>query len=246
MNAPGSNTTFLILETGQPAQQLRRHGGFGHWIRVAAGLPRDAAVIIDVEAGDPLPARAGFAGVLISGSAAMVTQRLDWSERSAAWLRDAVEAGLPVFGICYGHQLLAHALGGEVGDNPAGREMGTTRIELLAAAQDDPLFGGLPDRFPAQVTHLQTVLRPPANATVLAKSARDDCQAFRCGSSWGVQFHPEFSTTHMRGYIAARRDALSTGGFDVDALLREVGAAPLAREVLRRFVRHARKLGNGS
>ena len=118
---------------------MRRHGGFPHWIRSAAGLHRDEAVIVDVERGAALPARDGFAGIIVTGSGAMVTDRHDWSERSAAWLGDAAHAGTPVFGICYGHQLLAHALGGEVGDNPNGREMGTVEIDVHAQAENDPL-----------------------------------------------------------------------------------------------------------
>ncbi|MEJ7746972.1 MAG: gamma-glutamyl-gamma-aminobutyrate hydrolase family protein, partial [Luteimonas sp.] len=130
---------FLILETGQPVAAMRRHGSFAHWIRVAAGLEADAAVTCRVAEGEALPRRDGFAGVLVTGSAAMVTERRDWSERSADWLRDAAHADVPLFGICYGHQLLAHALGGEVGDNPAGREMGTIALSLHAQADDDPL-----------------------------------------------------------------------------------------------------------
>jgi len=223
---------------------MRRHGRFPHWIRVAAGLPRDEAVVVDVAgSGEGLPSVAGFAGVIVTGSAAMVTERHDWSERSAQWLRDAVHAGMPVFGICYGHQLLAHALGGEVGDNPAGREMGTVEIALDASATDDPLFAGLPARLRAQTTHLQTVLRPPPHATVLATSEQDPCHAFRWGEhAWGVQFHPEFSTTHMRGYVHARRDALAGEGRCARELSRKIGATPHARRVLRRFVRHARAL----
>lgn len=237
---------FLIIATGQPAEPLRRHGDFAHWIRVAAGLPRDGAVVIDVQAGDTLPNREGFAGVIVTGSAAMVTDRLAWSEATAAWLRDAAHAGLPVFGICYGHQLLAHALGGEVGDNPVGREMGTVEIELLPAAAQDPLFAPLPASFDAQLTHLQAVLRVPAGAEVLARSAADPCQAFRWGdNAWGVQFHPEFSATHMRGYIEARKIALQREGLDPRAMLAAVGACPQARRVLRRFVHHARGLAHG-
>jgi GMP synthase (glutamine-hydrolysing) len=147
---------------------------------------------------------------------------------------------MPLFGICYGHQLIAHALGGEVGWHPAGREMGTVELELHAEAGRDPLFTGLPAQFTAQATHLQTVLRAPDGATVLARSVHDACHAFRWGEqTWGVQFHPEFSTTHMRGYVRARRDALRGEGRCPHAVAREVSAAPHARRVLRRFVRHA-------
>ena len=233
---------FLIIETGQPVVPMRRHGSFAHWIRVAAGLERDEAVVVDVARGDALPARAGFAGAIVTGSAAMVTERLDWSERSAGWLREAAHAGLPLLGICYGHQLIAHALGGEVGDNPRGREMGTVCIELADAAREDPLFAGLPARFPAQATHLQSVLQPPAGATVLARNDHDECHAFRWGErAWGVQFHPEFSAGHMRGYIHARAEALASEGRNSRRMAAAVRAAPHARAVLRRFVRHARR-----
>ena len=192
------SAAFLILETGQPVAPMRRHGSFAHWIRVAAGLQRDEAVVVDVEGGDALPSRDGFAGVIVTGSAAMVTDRHDWSETSAAWLREA--------------------------------------------AQDDPLFAGLPDRFRAQATHLQSVLRPPQGAQVLARNPHDACHAFRWGeSAWGLQFHPEFSAGHMRGYIHARAEALAREGIDARRLARQVGAAPHARRVLRRFVAHARR-----
>jgi GMP synthase (glutamine-hydrolysing) len=231
---------FLIIETGQPVASMRRHGGFAHWIRVAAGLPADATVVADVERGAPLPSREGFAGVLITGSGAMVTERRDWSERSAHWLRDAAYAGLPVFGICYGHQLLAHALGGEVGDNPSGREMGTVEIALDSQASSDPLFAPAPAQFVAQATHLQSVLRLPDGAIRLASSAHDDCHAFRWGATaWGVQFHPEFNTLQMRGYVQAKHDALAHEGHCAHRLARSVRATPQARAVLRRFVRHA-------
>lgn len=234
---------FLILETGQPVASMRRHRGFPHWIRVAAGLAADETVVVNVQAGEPLPTREGFAGTLVTGSGAMVTDRADWSERSADWLRDAAHAGMPLLGICYGHQLLAHALGGEVADHPAGREMGTIGLELHDGAAHDPLFAGLPPAFPAQATHLQTVLRPPVGATVLARSEHDACHAFRWGErAWGLQFHPEFSATHMRGYVQARSEALLREGRCPKTVAREVSATPHARRVLRRFVRHARSL----
>ncbi|MGO4779447.1 glutamine amidotransferase, partial [Lysobacter sp. 2RAB21] len=146
-------------------------------------------VVINVEHGEQLPSREGFAGAIVTGSGAMVTDRAPWSERSADWLREAAHAHLPLFGICYGHQLLAHALGGEVGNHPGGREMGTIGLEPPTSAEHDPPFRGLPSQFPAQATHLQTVLRAPDGATVLARSAHDACHAFRWGDhAWGVQF----------------------------------------------------------
>ena len=228
---------FLILETGTPIPALRRHGGFGHWIRVAAGLHGRQVRSCHVANGEPLPDAHEHAGVMVTGSGAMVTDRADWSERSAEWLRDAAHAGLPLFGICYGHQLLAHALGGRVDYNPRGREMGTVPVSTLADASVDPLFAGLGQAFAAHTTHLQTVLAPPPQASVLARSERDDCQAFRWGeAAWGVQFHPEFNTGMMRGYIQARSDALTTEGTCHRGLLREVRPAPTARRVLKRFI----------
>ena len=235
-----SDHRFLIVETGQPVPSMRRYGGFPHWIRVAAGLSERDAVVVDVEHGAALPDANDFAGVIVTGSGAMVTDRADWSECSAAWLRDAAHAGMPIFGICYGHQLIAHALGGEVGPNPRGREMGTLDIDTHAAASDDPLFAAAGPRFLAQTTHLQSVLRLPDGATLLAHSALEPHHAFRWGERvWGVQFHPEFSATHMRGYIRARSGPLYQEGLDPVALVAGVRAAPAARAVLQRFVRFA-------
>lgn len=233
---------FLIVETGRPLASLHRYGRFPHWIRVAAGLQRHETVTVDVERGAVLPDVRGYAGVLVTGSAAYVTDRADWSERSAAWLRGAAQGGTPVFGICYGHQLLAHALGGHVDYNPAGRESGTIELSLDPAAGEDPLFRGLPAHFPAHATHLQSVLRAPDGAAVLARSALDGCHAFRWGErAWGVQFHPEFATRHMRAYVRARAQCIADHGGCARRIERAVTAAPLARLLLRRFVRQARR-----
>ena len=76
---------------------------------------------------------------------------------------------------------------------------------------------------------------------LLARSELDDCHAFRWQQHvWGLQFHPEFSRTTMQGYVQARREALQAEGIDHRELHDKVSATPHARQVLRRFVRHAR------
>lgn len=234
---------FLILQTGTPVASMRRRGGFPHWIRVAAGLRRDEVVEVDVESGGIPPSARGYAGIFITGSAAMVSDRLPWSEATADWLHQAISAHAPIFGICYGHQLMAHALGGTVGDNPMGREMGTVEARLTPAAASDALFADTPASFPVQMTHLQTVLAKPAGAEILATTELDAHAALRfTETAWGAQFHPEFSARHLHGYLRARSDALVTEGRDPATLLRSVRATPAARGILRQFVRAASRL----
>jgi GMP synthase (glutamine-hydrolysing) len=231
---------FLIIETGKPLPTLKRHGAFPDWIRIAAGIHVRDVKICNVADGEKLPDAKDFTGVLITGSGAMVTERHDWSERSAEWLNDAAHKGKALFGICYGHQLLAQTLGGKVDFNPKGREMGTIAVSLHEHAKTDALFSDVPGAFDVHSTHMQTVLTAPSDATVLAYSDKDDCQAFRWKDNvWGVQFHPEFSTEHMREYIHVRRMALIQEGSEPKAMRKAVSAAPHARQILKNFVQHA-------
>lgn len=235
---------FAILLTGHAPDVIRaRLGDFDHWFRLGLNLPVTRVRVLDVTAGAALPEPDTLAGAVISGSAAMVTERLDWSERLAGWVRDAVTAQLPLFGVCYGHQLMAHALGGRVGALPGGREIGTRTIEILDAGRDDPLLTGLPARFAAHTTHEQSVLEAPAGARVLARSQRDPHQILRYGpQAVSTQLHPEFSAAAMRAYLRLRASNLRAESLDVPALLDAVSAAPHARRLLRRFARDADSL----
>ncbi|HZP65938.1 MAG TPA: glutamine amidotransferase [Rudaea sp.] len=232
---------LLIVQTGATLPALlRRHGDFPEWFRRGLRVKPEHVDIVRVDAHEALPDARRFQAAVVTGSGAMVSERLDWSERTAAWLADAARAGLPLLGVCYGHQLLAHAFGGHVDYNPRGREIGTVDIHCLPAVAEDELMRGSPPRFRAHATHLQSVLRPPAGAAVLARSALDDCQAIRFAPRvWGLQFHPEFTVEHMRGYLHERSERVDAEGLDAKALTQAVGAAPHARSLLRRFVRIA-------
>ncbi|CAM5394032.1 glutamine amidotransferase [Rhodanobacter lindaniclasticus] len=229
----------LIIRTGRAPDSIRaRHGDFPHWFRVAAGLRPERLRIVDVAAGEALPAAGEVAGAIVTGSAAMVTEKLAWSEATAGWIRDAMDVNLPLFGVCYGHQLMTHALGGRVDYLPGGREIGTQSIETAPGHPHDLLAGGLPARFRAHTTHEQSVLEPPAGAQVLASSARDPNQLLRYGpNAISVQFHPEFNAEVMRAYIRRKRDDLHREGADAARIFSAVGATPIARRLLRRFAR---------
>lgn len=233
---------FLIVQTGTTLPILRwRYGDFAHWFRLGMQLAPADVQVVRVDRGDALPPASGYAGVVVTGSGAMVTDRLDWSERTAAWLGDiVVRDALPVLGVCYGHQLLAHALGGRVDWNPRGREMGSKHLRCAVDAADDLLLRSVATGFRAHTTHQQSVVQAPPGAVVLARSEQDDHQALRYGRhAWGVQFHPEFSARVMAGYIRGRADRLREEGIDALQLLRECGPAPAARAILRRFTRYA-------
>lgn len=238
-----SAAPILILKTGSTHAHIReRLGDFEDWI--ASGLRQggDATVLThDAMAGGALPAASSLAGVVITGSHAMVSEREPWSEALLPWLRDAVAGGLPVLGICYGHQLLAHALGGEVAHHPQGVEIGTVQVTRRQESDEDPLLGGLPTTFAAQAVHWQSVRKLPPGARWLASSAHEAHHAFRVGErAWGVQFHPEFSDEALRAYLGGMDELLGAQGRDAPAIRAGLQPTPEAASVLPRFAQLAR------
>jgi GMP synthase (glutamine-hydrolysing) len=195
-------------------------------------------VIIDLQAGERPDSPHHYAGAVITGSRSMVTEHLDWSEFAAEWIHQAMLIDLPMFGACYGHQLMAYALGGEVGYHPQGIEVGTEEIELLPEAAQDPWIGALPARFSANLIHLQTVLRPPSFAKVLAKSAHDPHQILRYGpNAISTQFHPEFSAAIMKTYLPwLDQQAAPADQTDYQGKLLNVSDTPFSQELLLNFV----------
>jgi GMP synthase (glutamine-hydrolysing) len=213
-----------------------KRGSFAKLIEERIGDAwRGGYASVDVRTENPPDPRAAAAFIL-TGSAANVPNREPWMLTTEAWLRDVVPLGTPVFGICFGHQILAQALGGEVIKNPRGREIGTRLIEH---ATDDILFDGVPSPFEANATHLDTVARLPSGATCLARSPLDDYQAIRFSPTcYGVQFHPEMDAEVMRGYIEARHGILASEGLDADALHASVTDGEGGRRLILNFVRH--------
>jgi GMP synthase (glutamine-hydrolysing) len=216
----------------------KQFGDFDTWTAVALGVVDVETCILDAEHGATLPSVAECAGVVLTGSHAMVTDELPWSVNLEKWIPSLLEAGTPLFGICYGHQLLARAAGGKVGFHPRGKEIGTVQVQLLADCEKDLLFRSLPQTFLAHVTHSQSVLRLPPNATRLAFNIYEPNHAFRIGEcAWGVQFHPEYNADIMRAYIEEQADELNSAGVNIAELLSAVEETPVATRILRNFAR---------
>ncbi len=131
-------------------------------------------------------------GVILSGGPASVYD--EGAPLAPAWVYErAQHAGLPVLGICYGMQVMAHQLGGDVA--PASKkEYG--RAAMQQNAPDEPLFQGLPDTMPVWMSHADQITTTPPGFTSLARSENSPVVVMGNGANMlGLQFHPEVAHT---------------------------------------------------
>ncbi|WP_458185695.1 type 1 glutamine amidotransferase [Haladaptatus sp. NG-WS-4] len=134
-----------------------------------------------------LPDHFKFDAAVVSGSRSSVYWDEAWIPPLKEWLEVAAENGMPMLGICYGHQLLADVLGGDVRDM-GEYEIGYREVEHVGGS---PLFEGIDRRFVAFTTHSDEVTELPPGAESLAENDYSN-HAFRKGDVFGVQFHPEY------------------------------------------------------
>jgi GMP synthase (glutamine-hydrolysing) len=151
-----------------------------------------------------LPESFAFDGFVVTGSSASVYWEREWIADLKAWVSDALDRGLPAFGVCYGHQLLADVLGGTVEDM-GEYEIGYREVERAGA---DPLLAGIGDSFTVFTTHSDRVATAPPGARVLAENDYG-IHAFRKDDAFGVQFHPEYDMDTARVVTEGKEDALS-------------------------------------
>ncbi|MFS2068757.1 glutamine amidotransferase [Pseudomonas sp. CT11-2] len=228
----------LIVQVGTPPDDIRDQlGDLPAWFGTALGVSSDEVTVVRAFEGERLPDPCDDCVAIITGSWAMVTDREPWSEYVAQWIREAMTIEMPLFGVCYGHQLMAHALGGVVDYHPDGREVGCEMIQLLPVAMEDELLKQWPARFPAHLTHEQTVITLPEGAIALARSNHDPHQIIRYGRhAISTQYHPEFSPGHLEALIRRRSALLIAEHRDPIKMLNDLQETPDAQAVLRRFV----------
>ena len=187
-------------------------------------------------AGGDIPADPDVDGAIVTGSKSSVYWDEAWIDETVAWVSEAIDRGLPTLGVCFGHQLVASAIGGEVAD------MGEYELGYREIRHDgDPLFDGIADPFLAFTTHSDTVTTLPTAATVVAENDYG-VQAFRYGPAVGVQFHPEYDrataerVTQRKDLAQDRIDGVLAGITD-DAVDRAAPAATVFENFVDQFVR---------
>ena len=145
-----------------------------------------------------------YDGFVVTGSRASVYWDREWIGELKRWVGDAVEAGLPALGVCYGHQLLADVLGGRV------ESMGEYEIGYRTVEQDgrNRLLEGIGDEMTVFTTHSDHVLEAPPGATVFAKNDYG-IHGFRKHRVFAVQFHPEYDMETAETVARGKTDQLS-------------------------------------
>jgi GMP synthase (glutamine-hydrolysing) len=190
--------------------------------------------------GDPganlpdLLALEGYDGVTITGSSLHIYNGGIEITQQIELARAVLAAGTPIFGSCWGLQILNVAAGGSVRRNPKGRELGFGRsIRLTAEGRKHPMYVGKPDVFNAPTVHLDEVETLAPGMTVLATNAVSDVQSaeIRCNGAlaWGVQYHPEYPLREIAAIVRRIGPRLIGEGFflheaDIDVFASDLDA----------------------
>lgn len=205
-----------------------------HWAKVIGYDPES----VHAPSGEKLPEPGRHSHVILTGSEASITERDPWAEEELRWVQQAAAIGVRILGSCWGHQLIAAALGGaHCVRRAATAEFGW--IEVATTNRDEIL----PDEaaFSTFVAHFDEVIAGShTDMRVLARSTACDVHALRWGDLpvWGFQSHPEVDPTTGRKFLeeSVHRWPHKVALFR-DALARPVRDTGLARAVLERFFR---------
>lgn len=225
---------FAILKAGTAYRETReRQGDFDRMFLELLAAPGQVWDVHDVEHGHLPPDPTVYDGFVVTGSPASANDPHAWIGSLCDLVRASHARGQTLLGICFGHQVLAHALGGEVRPNPLGWDAGVRDLALTPEAARVPGLAAAPRPLRVFELHLDVVVRPPPGAVTLASSSHAACEMFALGPhTLGVQGHPEFESDTIRVALAKLRRA---GRLDEAQAAR--GLATLAAEPDREFLR---------
>jgi len=151
-----------------------------------------------------LPETVQFDACVVTGSRASVYWDEPWIQELKAYVGDAIDAGVPMLGVCYGHQLLADVLGGSV-EAMDEYEIGYRTVEHDG---ETPLLAGVDEEFTVFTTHSDHVAEAPPGAEVFARNEYG-IHGFRKGDVFAVQFHPEYDAETAESVTESKDDQLS-------------------------------------
>ena len=211
---------ITIIETGQVPQKYReRHGSFPDMFErmVRAEDPTASVDVVSIPNGDALPDPGKLEAVLITGAAAGVYDGLDWIAPLEDFVRQAYASKTPMVGVCFGHQLIAQALGGTVRKSEKGWGIGRHVYQVLP---ENGVVGG--EAVAIAASHQDQVIVQPPNTTIVAESAFTPYAALAWTDRPAIsfQFHPEFSPAFARALIEKRYDIVP----DPDAAIASLDA----------------------
>jgi GMP synthase (glutamine-hydrolysing) len=222
---------LLVMEGNSPATRAQQVAAGGTVASQGyADLLQDLlpGVVVDIcFPGDPganLPdgaALADYDGVAITGSGLHVYDGGPEVTRQIDLARAVLDASVPVFGSCWGLQVLTVAAGGSVRKNPKGREIGFGRgIRLTEAGRKHPMYAGKPDVFNAPTVHLDEIGTVAPGTTVLASNHMSAVQSAEIRvngcAAWGVQYHPEYPLREVAAIVRRIGPRLIGEGFFLD------------------------------
>jgi len=184
---------ITIIETGVVSPKNRaRHGSFPQMFERLLGEADPAASFTTVRLidGEALPDPTGLEAILLTGSPAGVYDDLDWIAPLERFVRAAYDAKIPMTGICFGHQLIAQALGGTVRKSEKGWGIGR---HVYDVAPGNGVIDG--ERIAIAASHQDQVIAPPAGATTIFHSGFTPHAGllYANGTTLSVQPHPEFT-----------------------------------------------------
>jgi GMP synthase-like glutamine amidotransferase len=204
-----------IIETGLVSPKNRElHGSypqmFAHMIGAA-----DATVTFDtvsIPAGEPLPAIEGLEAILITGSSAGVYDDFKWIAPLEEFVRAAHQNHVPMVGVCFGHQLIAQALGGTVRKSEKGWGLGR---HVYDVAPGNGVIDGT--HIALACSHQDQVITPPPGArTIMSSDFTPHAGLLYAGdTTLSVQAHPEFSL----GFAMACCEMVRSGGDAPDGVV---------------------------
>jgi len=170
-----------------------------------------------------------------TGSRYSVYEEHEWIEPLSAFIRE-LQDERPFVGICFGHQMLAHALGGEVAKAKQGWGVGVLPVEVL---RQEPWMEPPRDRIRIQHMHQDQVQKLPDDSVLLGRSPHCEAAMFRIGETMlGIEGHPEFTVEYGAALISARRGQIAEKEWRraLDSLKEEADGSVVGRWISR-FVR---------